>query len=817
MALPSPLDDCYYLGTTRHSDISPPLLPSQCPFQTPWHSPHGACAFCANPSPAFVRDSILAPRQNDLQSSQDTGHTVLPSRSYPSPPLTGSTLRSTVPLPDIFGESSTDYYMLRKFAKAGHQSMPLETAANIREPLSPPPTHLLGTHDLPDVGSSRGSLSSSLIPDSEVCLHTSSEDSSQLTATIRSLYRTDRADLTIDCDVPSQSSSFGRGPSTGWSCEGNPSGLDTVPEDSVLDSHSTPSRADSGFEEFFPQRDYKGERLPDLEEEPDAPFSKIEPSSYWTPQSPVSIHSLLDDRSASNPAVGRGDYRQDSLLPVSPMQCEQNDRTPSWSSVCCSSWSDRDSDFSPPISPRPSISLNLPDLDDFPSHEHPECASCGADDEHIMVLGSSISPSRPRSWFGLQDRQVEDARYPDTHRIDTMTVDSEPPPSSPRPPPIHLSLSDPDSDISFSDTIIPGDDDLWGSPLASPSSWQTSSMPFQSTLQDNMCVTPLPRSPHHTLASLSDFDMSESLEEPDSPSSPNIDLPLLPGEYNQPPADEHTAALSVPGPSGDHEGLGLFLQPVSVDPPLARSPSPDDDDLQFLDVQLDPTSSKLEVDEFLQLRAVRRRALSAERAARLAETEFGELVSNAAHALLPPATASQPSEALDPETKRIRKRELHLAMDMRAEARHARKFEKQRSKEIGALMDLKMERGIAPGPGAMRSMGQLVANMVLRRRDTFRPLANRNTGALVQPHTRSPLVHCFYSEDLLAGWADLDDDADADADAGIDADVNVDVDAGPFWGAYADMDVDLDVDADMNFSAEMWVDTNGDVDEDMGQ
>lgn len=76
-------------------------------------------------------------------------------------------------------------------------------------------------------------------------------------------------------------------------------------------------------------------------------------------------------------------------------------------------------------------------------------------------------------------------------------------------------------------------------------------------------------------------------------------------------------------------------------------------------------------------------------------------------------------DIFDDDTKRLRKHDLHVAMDMRAEARWARKREKQRSKEVGALLDLKTERGVAPGKGAMRSIAQLVANMVLCRRDTF--------------------------------------------------------------------------------------------------
>ncbi|KAH9912080.1 uncharacterized protein B0H18DRAFT_1127676 [Fomitopsis serialis] len=67
------------------------------------------------------------------------------------------------------------------------------------------------------------------------------------------------------------------------------------------------------------------------------------------------------------------------------------------------------------------------------------------------------------------------------------------------------------------------------------------------------------------------------------------------------------------------------------------SPPPDGDDLQFLDIQLGPASTNLEVDEFLQLRAVRRCALSAERAARSAEAKLAELVRTAAKALLSPS------------------------------------------------------------------------------------------------------------------------------------------------------------------------------------
>ncbi|TFY62817.1 hypothetical protein EVJ58_g3617 [Rhodofomes roseus] len=353
-----------------------------------------------------------------------------------------------------------------------------------------------------------------------------------------------------------------------------------------------------------------------------------------------------------------------------------------------------------------------------------------------------------------------------------MNIDGDPPPpNSPRPPLALLLPSSDDSDSSFSDTVISPEEGPWSTSL-SPTAYSD----LRNSHNDPLCITPIPRPPHQLPDNLPDTHGGVSAASPPSPSSPTLPLSSLPVHIPQQSSEESISETVAPSllspPPQDPEGLGLFLQPISIDPPLARSPSPDDDDLQFLDVQLDTAQTTLEVDEFLQLRAVRRRALAAERAARSAEAELAERVSAAAKALLPPSHSAidvdmdMSDDIFDDDAKRLRKHDLHVAMDMRAEARRARKREKQRSKEVGALLDLKMERGVAPGKGAMRSIAQLVANMVLRRRDTFRPLANRKTSAVRAPLVPTRLSCCVSAEDLLEPeHAELDADADADSDA----------------------------------------------------
>jgi len=708
---------------------------------------------------------------------QECRHIVF-KKAYPSPPLTGSALQSIIPLPDIHGVIFTDYPMCKCPTDSAQDHSVAREVHDLCVPLSTPPTHFLCNLDLPETDPITSVVPSDHFPGPRLCSHGPDEEGSDF-ATARNCSRRVAGNASTACSRSRQSadSHASTSSSRGWSFEGNLSDLESVPEEAATQYHHSPIRGDSGFEESLPHQRSNVERMPSLSESSEASYSKIEPSSYWTPQSPVSMHgsSILDDHPPFNPAIAKADYRHDSLFVVSP-QDSQSDSTPSWSSMDWSTGDERDSDFSP-VSPRPrSLSLDLPDLDHLPSDDHFGFDPAGSQSSELFVPGYSQAP--PHSpWFGQDVLSPEDTSYRDIHQMDMMNVDGEPPPS-PRPAGmLLLPPCGPDSDNSFTDTMIPSEENTWSPPLVSPSPLRRSFLDIQGTFIDQLCLTPIPRSPHAFSSSLPDLSVDESIEPPSAPSSPHLALPPLGDDFSQPPSSEFIDGTVAPAllapPPNDHEGLGLFLQPISIDPPLARSPSPDDDDLQFLDVQLDPTSSNLELGEFLQLRAVRRRALTAEREARNAETELGERVSSAANALLPPSHAdagasdhfdTEMTEDSDAE-KRARKRELHIAMDMRAEARRVRKREKQRSKEVGALLDLKMERGVAPGKGAMRSIAQLVANMVLRRRDNFRSLANRKTTCSEpRPYVRSSLCYSVSAEDLFEIETDSDTDTDMDLD-----------------------------------------------------
>jgi len=110
---------------------------------------------------------------------------------------------------------------------------------------------------------------------------------------------------------------------------------------------------------------------------------------------------------------------------------------------------------------------------------------------------------------------------------------------------------------------------------------------------------------------------------------------------------------------------------------------------------------------------------------------------------------------------------------MRAEARKVRKKEKERCREIGALLRLKLAEGdgVAAAAAAaikenttttttttttnskrlISSLSQLVARMNFRRNETFRPLANRRSASAPREYLKSSLS-------LSIGGDDDDDD-----------------------------------------------------------
>ena len=111
------------------------------------------------------------------------------------------------------------------------------------------------------------------------------------------------------------------------------------------------------------------------------------------------------------------------------------------------------------------------------------------------------------------------------------------------------------------------------------------------------------------------------------------------------------------------------------------------------------------------------------------ERGLNERVANAATALLPASLAD--AGVLDDLVKKcMRKHELPVAMDLRNDARKDWKREKQKSKEIGVLLDLKERRYPSSfGLDTLGSVRQLVANMTTRRRETARSLTNRKSAA----------------------------------------------------------------------------------------
>ncbi|KAL7282857.1 hypothetical protein ACG7TL_002270, partial [Trametes sanguinea] len=637
---------------------------------------------------------------------------------YPSPPLTDAALASTVPLPELPGEPSEHRFGWPDREEIVHENMSHEGARHIA-PLSPPPTLLVEAKELP-------------------------------------------ADEWSKCaDHSVESWRYGDDQEGG---SGSPSPF-------------PPVRDDSGFEETDPEGGCEVDRQLDGSH---GDRALIEPTSVWIPHSPLSISDglpLADLPPLHSSGSSSGSHDSLFLSPASNLG--------SWAFGSDMSWGDSPSStlvggLSAPASPKPaSLSVDPPDFG----------YTLGLSPHQFLhqqqQQSSLISPldipfqQGDRSWY-------DGAQGGSSSGLQSSYLPTDPDQSS-LSPFHHVTLHPPpdaDLDSDYSDTVMPSDEEDGGSPLppSSPRRRPLNELHEPTPAHGDLCPTPAPHSPHGALFALPELDMEDPSEPPSSPHSPHRALPELEDEEMHELPLQHAApfetispAMLGGAPPPEQEGLGLFLQPVSIDPPLARSPSPDEDDLQFLDVQLDPASTNLEVDEFLQLRALRKAALQQERAARLAEAELNERVTAAANALLPPghSDASAMQTELDPAEKRARKRELHAAMDMRAEARRMRKLQKQRSKEIGALLDLKMQTPISPMEGYppimsggkpwTRSLAHLVAHMILKRRDRNRPLESRpppSPSMRKQTYLRASVS----AEDLLCMAPEGDVDVDMDSD-----------------------------------------------------
>jgi hypothetical protein len=195
---------------------------------------------------------------------------------------------------------------------------------------------------------------------------------------------------------------------------------------------------------------------------------------------------------------------------------------------------------------------------------------------------------------------------------------------------------------------------------------------------------PLPLS-NQTLLSLPGADTDEDLL---PPPAPNFKTPI---------PHLHPSSPSL-----------LFIDDPR-DVPLPRSPSPEDFDLD-LNIVLDDKSDP----ELTKLFNLHKKSLAAERAARHAEAQLIDAGS----------------------------------INLRAEATREKKKNKQTSKEVGALLRLKLGDQIAYpssasvdgySKGLIGSMSQLVAKMMFRRHEMSRPLANRKLAFTSHDYVKSSL------------------------------------------------------------------------------
>ena len=240
---------------------------------------------------------------------------------------------------------------------------------------------------------------------------------------------------------------------------------------------------------------------------------------------------------------------------------------------------------------------------------------------------------------------------------------------------------------------------------------------------------PLPSSPLISGSSLPDLSDDES--HPESPSRrsyaslPDLDMddPSDVVEFDAPQVSPSPSLLSLPGADTDDELLppppSNFKTPTPPqlpasrllfiddprDVPLPRSPSPEDFDLTLaLDDDADP--------ELTKLYNLHKKSLAAERAARHAEAQLIDAGS----------------------------------ITLRAEAAREKKKNKERSKELGALLRIKLGDQVTvpaekkkSSKGMMHGISHLVAKMLFKRNEAVRPLAHRKAGSKHGDYIKSSL------------------------------------------------------------------------------
>ncbi|KAA1475902.1 hypothetical protein DENSPDRAFT_842787 [Dentipellis sp. KUC8613] len=243
-------------------------------------------------------------------------------------------------------------------------------------------------------------------------------------------------------------------------------------------------------------------------------------------------------------------------------------------------------------------------------------------------------------------------------------------------------------------------------------------------------------------------------------SDPSLRLLSLPGaETDDDLFKTDCSPFSIDGPT-----LGLFM-PVATASADAfvtstRSPSPS------LEPELDfppEAAARADPEELSHLVSLRRRLWFSERNAKRTETSYVEEAQRIAADLRvsPPVPGALGDDTFAPPLQADRdpmsgvRRALQVAEHRRAEARRVRKMEKERGKELQALLRLKLLEDVPEvgedvpirrdgrGKVIISSMPQLVARMVFKRRDTLRPLSRYPVTA----YTPSPLSSMMSSSD----------------------------------------------------------------------
>lgn len=296
--------------------------------------------------------------------------------------------------------------------------------------------------------------------------------------------------------------------------------------------------------------------------------------------------------------------------------------------------------------------------------------------------------------------------------------------------------------------------------------------------EDFLESSPLPQSPSRRSFSELPEDTAMNGLSPSPPQSPLLagqPLLTLPGAepdnsliVSEPPVSEWSAPSSPRG-----SGLGLFL-PIQA----ASSNQAETSETHAIEPNLNfspEAIGRVDAFEFEKLKSVRRCTWVSERKAKEDEVfnaKRAELLAGRL-SVAPPVPSKladfderggvsagadddgtegppgEPAQLDESDEKTIRSWLLYTEA-RRAEARRVRKREKERGRELQALLRLKLgedpdatERArcaaaakIKPGKTAIVSMPQLVARMIMKRRDTPRPFSPRRHGS---PYIYSPL------------------------------------------------------------------------------